>query len=175
MWTRDGNGRWRTPLVAAVVLALLAGFVPAVARREGRRQVQASEELERQLAALRQALDRYRDDRGWYPGDPDRDYNSDGRPEILVRQLTWFTRDDGKPSDRRDADYCFGPYLHDFPMDPLSGSRAVALDQDRARALSRLRDDVAAGGGRGGWYYEARTGNIVANYGRGSRALYARF
>ena len=40
------------------------------------------------------------------------------------------------------------------------------MDQDRARALSRLREDLEWGRGSGGWYYEALTGNIAPNLGR---------
>jgi len=131
--------------------------------------------LGRNLAELRVALERYRADHGWYPADPDRDYNSDGRPELLRRQLTTFTRDDGKPADERDSQHCFGPYLREIPPDPATGSRTVVIDQARERSLERLRRDIQRGGGRGGWYYEPRTGNLVANHGRGRMALYARF
>ena len=171
---RSGRPAWiaGAALIAAAVVSLLPWAARLAPRATGSR---ASAALEERLTTLRQALDLYRDDHGWYPGDPDKDYNSDGRTDLLVRQLTWFTRDDGKPCEYRDADYCFGPYLRDFPIDPVSGSRALVLDQDRARALSRLRSDVAAGDGHGGWYYEARTGNVVANYGRGPQTRLAQF
>lgn len=164
-----------TAILASVILAAVHGFLPSSTPSPAEVRAQAPAEFERQLAILRDALDRYRNDHGWYPADPDNDYNSDGRSDLLVKQLTWFTRDDGKPSDQRDSEFCFGPYLRDFPAEMSSGSCAVVLDQDRARALSRLRDDVATGSGDGGWYYEARTGNIVANWGRGPRSRYARF
>lgn len=131
--------------------------------------------LERDLAEMRAALEGYRADHGWYPADPDQDYNHEAWPEVLVRQLTTFTRDDGKPADSRDAEYRFGPYLRELPADPATGSRAIVIDQDRERPLALLRRDVQRGGGRGGWYYEARSGNLVANHGRGRMALYARF
>ena len=133
--------------------------VPAVPRAEA--------QLARDLEGLRGALERYHADRGWYPGDPDRDYNNSGRMDLLRRQLTEFTRDDGRPAPRRDAEYCFGPYLREFPADPWTGSRRVILDQSRSRSLALLRHDVEAGNGAGGWYYEVRTGNIVSNHGRG--------
>lgn len=114
-------------------------------------------------AALQHAVEAYRADHGWYPGDPDRDWNSDGNPDILRLQLTGFTRDDGKPAEQRDAQFCFGPYLRQVPTEARSGSGAIVVDQVGARALTRLRRDVASGNARGGWYYEARTGNVVAN------------
>jgi hypothetical protein len=156
-------------MAAIAVSSLLTGMQLALPPEP------AEATLGRNLSELRQALDEYRAEHGWYPADPDRDYNSDGDADLLRRQLTSFTRDDGKPADRRDAQYCFGPYLRDIPLDPASGSRAVAVDQDRERPLERLRQDVQRGHGRGGWYYEPRTGNVVANHGRGGTALYARF
>jgi|CXWL01.1.fsa_nt_gi hypothetical protein len=141
----------------------------------------ADAQLGPDLAGLRGALERYHADRGWYPGDPDRDYNDSGRMDLLRRQLTEFTRDDGRPAPRRDAEYCFGPYLREFPADPRTGSRQVILDQNRSRSLALLHQDVEAGNGAGGWYYEVRTGNIVLNHGRGragaiaGRARFAAF
>ena len=156
-------------LAAVTVGSLLAGMRLALPPEP----TEAS--LAQNLTELRAALEHYRADHGWYPGDPDRDFNSDGRSDLLRRQLTTFTRDDGKPADRRDLQFCFGPYLREIPPDPASGSRAVVLDQDRERPLDCLRQDVQEGSGRGGWYYEPRTGNVVANHGRGRMALYARF
>lgn len=154
----------RLGLVVAALLGAVAGSLPMALQRLSSPPAAVSEPAP--VAALRQALEGYRADHGWYPGDPDRDWNSDGRADLLVRQLTEFTRDDGRPADQRDPDYCFGPYLRELPREPHTGSGAIVLDQDHARSLSRLRADVAAGTGRGGWYYEARTGNIVPNHGR---------
>lgn len=163
-----GVRRLLSTVLAAAVLAagsFLLGMrtaMPAAPRAEA--------QLTEDLAALRAALERFHADHGWYPGDPERDYNSSGRTELLRRQLTEFTRDDGRPAPRRDAEYTFGPYLRDFPADPWTGSRRLILDQSRSRSLALLRQEVEAGNGGGGWYYEARTGNIVANFGRGRAA-----
>jgi hypothetical protein len=156
-------------MAAVAVSSLLVGMRLALPPEP----VEAS--LGRNLSALRQALELYRADHGWYPADPDRDYNHDGDMDLLRRQLTTFTRDDGKPAEQRDARFCFGPYLHAIPADPTNGSRAIAVDQTRERPLEKLRAEVQCGNGRGGWYYEPRTGNVVANHGRGATALYARF
>jgi hypothetical protein len=155
LWTSLG-------FVTVAVASLLAGMylaAPAAPRTD--------ERLAHDVALLRDALDRYRADHGWYPCDAERDYNSAGNAALLRRQLTEFTRDDGKPSARHDGEYRLGPYLRNFPADARHGSRAVVIDQDQARALTRFTADVSAGNGAGGWYYEARTGNITANDGRG--------
>jgi type II secretory pathway pseudopilin PulG len=159
-------------LVGTLAFVILVGILSSVLLlvEQGGMRLEPSERSERRVEELRHALDRYREDHGWYPGDPNKDYNSDGDAELLVKQLTWFTRDDGKPADRRDADYCLGPYLRELPVEPASDSRAIVVDQDQARVLSRLRADLQAGSGRGGWYYEALTGNIEANTGRGALA-----
>jgi len=121
----------------------------------------------RDAQRLADAVERYRADHGWNPADPERDYNSRGDVVLLRRQLTEFTRDDGKPSPRRDGEFSFGPYLRQFPQDAITGSRAVVVDQDQARAFDCLRADVAAGNGGGGWYYEVQTGSFVLNLGHG--------
>jgi hypothetical protein len=125
----------------------------------------AATRLEDDLVMLRAAVSRYREDHGFYPCDPERDYNRDGRADVLRLQLTGFTRDDGKPSEQRDAEYRFGPYLAAVPA--LAGSRRFVVDQARCRTLARLAADVRADNGAGGWYYEARTGFVVPNRGRG--------
>lgn len=151
------------------VLLLLIGVAGLlVGMRLGRVPDDTRARLESQVEELGAAVERYRAEHGWYPADPDRDYNSDGRADLLCRQLTGFTRDDGKPAERRDGEFCFGPYLREWPADPITGSRAVVVDQDQVRSRDRLRRDVASGGGRGGWYYEARTGQVVPNHGRGA-------
>jgi len=155
--------------IVVAVVSLLAGMrLSKPADSQAARAARAGMEFQ-------QALEAYRADHGWYPGDPDRDWNSDGSPDILRRQLTEFTRDDGKPAEQRDPQYCFGPYLRQIPSEPHTGSGTIVVDQDGARALSRLRRDVAASPGRGGWYYEARTGHVVANRSRTGTSSYAAF
>jgi hypothetical protein len=172
---RSSFRRRSNAILASSILAAVSGLLPSPTWTRVDATAQAPAGLEQQLESLRAALDRYYEDHGWYPADPEKDYNSDGRVDLFVEQLTWFTRDDGKPSDHRDSEFRFGPYLRDFPAELSSRSGDIVLDQHQARALSRLRDDVAAGSGRGGLYYEARTGNVVANWGRGPRSCYARF
>jgi hypothetical protein len=92
---------------------------------------------------------------------------------LLRLQLTGFTRDDGKPSASANDEYCFGPYLAAIPSDPRRGSNRIVIDTVRARTYARLAADVAADNGDGGWYYEVRTGLVVANLGRGRAARHA--
>jgi hypothetical protein len=127
----------------------------------------AAEVIRARAQLLDVAIERYRADHGWYPCDAERDYNNTGREDLLHRQLTEFTRDDGKPSATADAEYRFGPYLSEVPADPVTGSRRIVIDGTRARTWRRLHADVGAGNGGGGWYYEVRTGAFVANHGRG--------
>lgn len=160
----------RRDLWTGVLLLWVGAAGVLLGMRLGRAPDDARVRLDRRVEALRAAVERYRTDHGWYPADPDRDYNSDGRADLLRQQLTGFTRDDGKPAERRDGEFCFGPYLQAWPADPFSGSRAVVVDQDRVRSLERLQRDIAAGRGQGGWYYEARTGQIVPNHGHRHRS-----
>jgi hypothetical protein len=156
--------RWIWSAVATAAIAVGAFELGA---RTAMPAVPTVERDAAHVVALRAALGRYRADHGWYPCDAERDYNRSGREDILQLQLTAFTRDDGRPARVRDAEYRFGPYLPAVPADPVTGSRRIVIDAVRARTLAHLHADVAADNGAGGWYYEVRTGTVVANRGRG--------
>lgn len=157
----------RRRIWSAVTAAALAVVSFEFGTRAATAPIPESERLAHDVAQLRAALERYRDDHGFYPCDPERDYNRSGREDLLRLQLTGFTRDDGKPSETADAEYRFGPYLATIPGDARSGSSRIVIDAVRARTHARLTADVTADNGAGGWYYEVRTGLVVANLGRG--------
>ncbi len=130
--------------------------------------------LRENVVELRQALESYRADHGAYPAAPG-DFNRQGDPQILARQLTGYTDARGEPSAVRDDAHPFGPYLQSIPAEPISGSGALRIDTRDNRLLPELSQAVARGSGRGGWYYEARSGHVVANLGESFPAVYARF
>ncbi|MFH1680125.1 MAG: type II secretion system protein [Candidatus Eisenbacteria bacterium] len=131
--------------------------------------------LEENLGLLREALDLYREDHGWYPCDPLEDWNRAGDPETLKLQLTGYTNESGKPSASRSPEHPFGPYLSSWPVEPVSGSGQVAVDRTNKRIFDRMADLVAVGSGEGGWHYEPRSGNICANLGNGYPSDYAHY
>ncbi len=153
-------------VLAVVAVAQIAAGDWGVRGREA--QLRAS------LVDLRQAVNRYQEDHGFYPAS-DRDYNRAGDPAVFRAQLTGYTDSRGEPSPTRDAGHRFGPYLKRLPAEPITGSRDITIDTRSARLLPELAESVAGGDGDGGWFYEARTGHVVADLGRPFKGVYARF
>ncbi len=159
-------------LVVITLLGILAGVV--IFNLAGSDQGAKESTLKSNVAGLREALNLYRSDHGWYPCDP-RDFNSAADATVFVNQLTQYTDGAGRPSVTRTTTARLGPYLKKWPTDSISGLGTVTINTTNERILSAVSTAVAAGTGTGGWYYEARSGNIVANLGRTYSAVYAGF
>jgi type II secretory pathway pseudopilin PulG len=123
--------------------------------------------LKENLSLLREAFDLYKVDHGWYPCDPEKDWNRSGDPEALKHQLLDFTDARGEPSKTRTPACRFGPYLTKWPVEPVSRSGAITIDPSGFSLFDRMADRVAVGEGAGGWHYEPRSGNVCANLGNG--------
>lgn len=149
-------------LVVITLLAILAGVV--LFNLAGSDTGAKESALKSNVSGFRQALNLYKSDHGWYPCDS-RDWNSGGNVNRLRRQLTEFTDDTGRPSATKSTRYRFGPYLKKFPEEPITNSVAVVIETNSERILSRISTAVGTGSGTGGWYYEAKSGNVVANLG----------
>ena len=130
------------------------------------------ESLKGNVAVLREALDLFKADHGWYPCDPS-DWNSAGNATYFARQLVEFTNSAGKPSKTKSTSYKYGPYLKKFPEDPVSGLNTVYIDSKKERIFGELAKAVSKGSGKGGWYYEALSGNICGNLGKTFPSDYA--
>ncbi|RPJ45792.1 MAG: hypothetical protein EHM19_04960 [Candidatus Latescibacterota bacterium] len=150
-----------------IILGVTALFATVVLLNFAR-TVQGSKEevLREQVGLLREALDLYRADHGFYPCDTAKDWNRDGDPEIFVRQLLEYTDSTGAPSPDRSGDHRYGPYLRKWPVEPFSRSAALRIDAGNKSIFARMAERVALGNGEGGWHYEPRSGNICANLGR---------
>jgi hypothetical protein len=132
------------------------------------------ERLRSNLAELRAALAGYEKDHGFFPCTAS-DHNADGDPDVFTRQLTEYTDRHGEPSPERTERYHFGPYMPVFPREAISGTRIVIINQQTERPRSSLARAVQEGTGHGGWYYEARSGNIVPNLGADFPKPYATY
>jgi prepilin-type N-terminal cleavage/methylation domain-containing protein len=146
-------------VVTLVVTVVLVNFARSV---EGSKATV----LQENVGLLREALDLYRADHGWYPCDPERDWNRSGDPETMQEQLLRYTDASGEPSEVRDAMHRFGPYLRKWPIDPFTRTGALRIDAGMKSIFNRMADRVSTGPGTGGWFYEPRSGNICANLGR---------
>ncbi len=132
------------------------------------------ESLKSNVAILREALDLYKSDHGWYPCESS-DWNSKGSATNFIRQLTEYTDASGRPRTTKTTKFKYGPYLKKFPEDPVSGLSTVYIDRKNERVLKTLSRVVSKGSGKGGWYYEAKSGNVCANLGKSFPSEYASY
>jgi general secretion pathway protein G len=159
-----------------IVLGLMAILATVVVLNSSNSSTTAKENaLKANVAVLREALDLYRADHGWYPADPDRDYNKKGDAEVLAFQLLGFTNDEGEPSEKKTTEFRFGPYLRKWPAEPLTDTQDIVVDNKSESMLTLLAEKVAKGDGKGGWYYEPKSGNICANLGNQYPSDYATY
>ncbi|NNF05338.1 MAG: type II secretion system protein [Candidatus Eisenbacteria bacterium] len=149
-------------LVVITLLSILAGVV--LFNLAGSDTGAKESALKSNVSGFRQALNLYKSDHGWYPCDS-RDYNSLGDAARLRTQLTMYTDASGRPSATKTSTYRFGPYLKKFPVEPITNSVDIAIDTSSERILSSISSVVSRGNGTGGWFYEAKSGNVVANLG----------
>lgn len=131
--------------------------------------------LRANAATIREALDLYRADHGWYPGDATKDWNSTGSATALVDQLMKFTDATGKPSGSKTTAFRFGPYLKQWPEDPFAKLSTITVDKKNEETLQTMAARVATSGGKGGWYYQTKTGNLCPNLGKAYPPDYAGF
>ena len=159
-----------------IVLGLMAILATVVVLNSSNSSTTAKENtLKANVAVLREALDLYRADHGWYPADPDRDFNKKGDAKVLTFQLLGFTNAAGEPSETKTSEYRFGPYLRKWPAEPLTDSAEIVVDTRTESMLTVLAAKVAKGEGAGGWYYEAKSGNVCANLGKTYPSDYATY
>ena len=122
--------------------------------------------LQKSSKEFRLAIYNYFLDHGHYPCS-ENDYNKKGDLSILQNQLLWYTNEYGKPAKLRNRENRFGPYLPEFPIEPISNLHTVKLDSSESKTLLELRlktaDDSTA---TGGWLFQAKTGFLIANLNR---------
>ena len=137
--------------------------------------------LKSNLAVLREALVAYHADHGFFPCSSNDD-NSGADSTKFKRQLIWFTDYKGKTSQSRTSVYRFGPYLQEFPSNPFySGNNpsiatVVKINTTDDHILDALKYNIKKNEkGSGGWYYEAKSGNIIAYLGATDFVAYCTF
>jgi prepilin-type N-terminal cleavage/methylation domain-containing protein len=155
-------------LIVIAIIGVLATVV--VMNMKGSETGAKEAKLKANLTVFREALIAYNADHGFFPCSPN-DWNSGGNETWFKRQLTWYTRADGHASQTKSDDYRFGPYLQEFPENPFytgnnpSVATTVSIDKTNECLLETLKAAVAGGSGDYGWYYEAKSGNVVPNMG----------
>jgi hypothetical protein len=172
MNTSLGVSPRRRVLVALFFFVLAVGLAAVASRPWGERLRESR--LKGALFTFREALAAYERDHGFFPAAPG-DFNEEGDVVILSRQLTQPTDAAGRPSSTPSAVFCYGPYLEEIPPEPITGTELVILTLTTDRLLPDLGEAVREGTGQGGWYYEPRSGNLVANLGADFEKPYATY
>ncbi|MFZ5515766.1 MAG: type II secretion system protein [Candidatus Zhuqueibacterota bacterium] len=155
-------------LIVIGIIGILATIV--IMNMRGSETGAKETKLKANLNILRQALVAYHSDHGFFPCTTN-DHNSSGSEFTFVHQLTWYTNAEGKPSQTKDEEYRFGPYIQEFPANPFfegadtDVATKVQIDVKGEDILEALKKKVASGNGKSGWYFQARSGNVVANLG----------
>jgi general secretion pathway protein G len=158
-------------LIVAVVLAIFAAIVvPQFASTTDEAKESA---LKSDLAALRSAIDLYRQQHSEYPGvvatgtAPTCDGGSAGANDsdlnAFAPQLTLYSNAAGHTCSAKDTDFPYGPYLRDdsIPADAVRNVATVVIP-NVAGGLNSLTMGADTGAA-GGWKYSNVTGKFIAN------------
>lgn len=152
-------------LIVAILLAILAAIVvPQFASTTTDAEESA---LRANLAAMRSAIDLYRQQHGEYPG---ASASSTGtcttgigtgaalNVQALTDQLTRYTNSAGGSCALQEAGYAFGPYLKEdvLPTNPVTDVATFAIVN-----IGNL--NMTADGAAGGWKYDTTSGRLIAN------------
>ncbi len=152
-------------LIVAILLAILAAIVvPQFASTTTEAEESA---LRANLAAMRSAIDLYRQQHGEYPGVSASSGGTcttgvgtgvAGNVQAIEDQLTRYTNAAGGSCAVPEPGYAFGPYLKedDLPANPITGSSAFAI-------VNTGNLDMTADGAGLGWKYDTTSGKIIAN------------
>lgn len=154
-------------LIVIGIIGILSTIV--IMNMRGSEQGAKESKLKANLALIRESLVAYHSDHGFYPCTSG-DWNNAGNVTRFKQQLTWFTSETGQVSQTRTTTYRFGPYLQEFPENPFYEGAAtlatsVTIDRTNDRILEALQTAIASGNGNYGWYYEAKSGNVVPDLG----------
>lgn len=156
-------------LIVAIILAILAAIiVPQFASTTTDAKESA---LRSNLAAVRAAIDLYRQQHGVYPGvNPSNGATCTGGTKgtgtggdgvTLRDQLVRYTDQAGNSCSLATAGaetFPFGPYLKEdqIPANPVTGSAAIEV-------VSTGDLEMGGTGPGGGWKYDTVTGKFIAN------------
>lgn len=145
-------------ICALVLLAVLAALaIPKLTRAAS---YSPDDELRRNLAVLRMAIEMYYDQHGAYPGATAAGgaFGRAGSAAAFVNQLTRYTDAQGRVSDQPGGEFRYGPYLRNG-IPPCT----LVADPERYRAVILAASGEPANGrgaGAVGWLYDCQTGHI---------------
>lgn len=152
-------------LIVAILLAILAAIVvPQFASTTTDAEESA---LRANLAAMRSAVDLYRQQHGEYPGASASSggacttgigTGAAGNVQALIDQLTRYSNAAGGSCALQEAGYAYGPYLKEdtLPTNPVSDVATFVI-------INTGNLNMTADGAAGGWKYDTTSGRLIAN------------
>ncbi|MGI9262646.1 MAG: type II secretion system protein [Woeseiaceae bacterium] len=152
-------------LIVAILLAILAAIVvPQFASTTTEAQESA---LRANLAAMRSAIDLYRQQHGEYPATLASSGGACttgigtgglGTQVALEDQLTRYTNQAGGSCALQEAGYAYGPYIKEdvLPVNPITQNGTFAI-------VNTGNLDMTADGAALGYKYDTTSGKIIAN------------
>ncbi len=161
-----------------IVIALLGILASVVLLNLGSSDVKAKESnLQSNAETLRTALDLFRSDHGFYPGQTgDTDSGAGLTADEFKQKLTRYSSTTGATSTTKSTTYKYGPYLREFPDEPFTDTQTIDFDTSSEQDQGTMTAAVAAdAGATGGWHYEILTGQICAHLGTAYPTEYAGF
>lgn len=152
-------------LIVAIILAILAAIV--VPQFASTTDDAKDSSLRSNLAAVRSAMDLYKQQHGEYPGanastggtcTATAGTGAAGTQQAIVDQLTRFSNANGQSCSAAEAGFVFGPYIKEdvFPANPISTSNTIAIV-----ATGDL--NMGADGAGLGWKFDTSVGKFIAN------------
>jgi len=155
-------------LIVVIIVAILAAIViPQFSSSTSDAQLAA---LDANLATVRTALEQYKAQHGNnYPGAKAATGGSCtvgkaadegatvGTDKAVLAQLTGYSTADGKTCTAPNADYKYGPYLRQAPIEPINNKGDIAAITDTGAPIT------PAGTAAGGWAYDTKSGQFVMN------------
>ena len=133
--------------------------------------------LDRNLTQMRAAIEIYRQEHGYYPGEADSKgatcpnggiagtgKGGKGAKRSFAEQLTMYTNRAGQACSTTDAAFKFGPYLRStvfgedgLPKNPITNENKLKVVHDGSLNMTSTST-------KGGWKYDRFSGKLIADH-----------
>jgi general secretion pathway protein G len=142
-------------LIVVIILGILAAIVLPAFSDVTRQTLENS--LRDNLKDLRTIIEIYYHEHELPPGYPDGDPTADPTEAAFIDQLTHFSNAAGITNDVRTEVFKHGPYLREFPSNPVTAKSGVLIVEGTG-AFPAADDGQAHG-----WMYQPLTRRIIPN------------
>ena len=142
-------------LIVVVILGILAAIVLPAFSDVTRLSLENS--LKDNLKDLRTIIEVYYHEHELPPGYPDGDPEAQPTSPAFIVQLTSFSNSAGETSDVKTDEFRHGPYLRDFPQNPVTAKGGVLIVAGEGD-FPDPNDDADYG-----WMYQPATRRIIPN------------